>query len=99
MTQMTFAAARFCSVCPSARVQTLLDSWKEVIAHGECDAAKLTAEQLYFTMEVYQNMLSESSERRQERSKASAACSLVLKGGWEGKGALTLQACVFCLAA
>ena len=56
---------------PARRVrQGLLDSWNEVIALGsECEAARFTAAQLHSATQVFQMMLSESMERRDERTK------------------------------
>ena len=51
----------------------LLDSFNEVIAHAsECEAARFTPAQLQASMQVCQLVLSETMERRAERSLAIA---------------------------
>jgi len=51
-------------------LSVLLDSWGELISHGkECDAAKLSPEELRESMVTCQLLITESVERRAERSK------------------------------
>jgi HEAT repeat protein len=50
----------------------LLTAWCEIIKHGEeCDAAKLTPEELQQSFEVVKELVVEVIERRDERSKAA----------------------------
>ena len=62
---------------PFRALQGLLDSWNEVIQLGnECEAARFTPAQLPLVMTSFQQMLSESMERRTERTSSAEADEL-----------------------